>query len=502
MLERVLPIIMLLSVMPGCIDPPGAQPAGDAGRDVADRRDHGDPIDMTADMTGDMTGDIPATPSCQDGMLSPGESDVDCGGDCAPCATGSSCNDPADCIDEICRNQVCEIPRSCADLARIDPEAATGVHTIDPDGAGPFDPLDVHCDMESDGGVGYTMLRVEDPSLASNNDASAYVAACEALGLELAVPRSRGHALALLGHLGGPPNLIGVYPSQDNAVGLDNFEGRCQGSPCRFYVSDAVNNSSNCSSDAPQPDGTNDVDSPLYLWNPPTDDCPIGRFDDAANLVTETGYVACSTNDVGPPTYGSCLQILDANSVQNTSLYGINGLYTVEPEGSSQAVDIYCDFIRDGGGYGYLKIEVAGEFDTSEAEAHCAQFGMRLLIPRSRVHRLNASAVGREGDIGPSGNIDYLEILGVYPAVDGAACAAQPLRSDNANCEWVAGDGGTFFVHEVNGFAEPDGSDSSINDSLEYGWDSNGELLTIEERSAGSADSQRFICIVGDKPGP
>src|SRR5690349_1191916 len=37
-------------------------------------------------------------PGCQDHMLSPGETDTDCGGVCPPCSVGLMCNVAADCV--------------------------------------------------------------------------------------------------------------------------------------------------------------------------------------------------------------------------------------------------------------------------------------------------------------------------------------------------------------------------------------------------------------------
>ena len=53
--------------------------------------------------------------SCHDGLLSPGEADVDCGQACsAPCASGSSCAADLDCASAFCASRVCTTP-SCSD---------------------------------------------------------------------------------------------------------------------------------------------------------------------------------------------------------------------------------------------------------------------------------------------------------------------------------------------------------------------------------------------------
>jgi len=58
--------------------------------------------------------DLP--PTCSNGMLDEGESDVDCGGsDCNACPSGSACAAPTDCESGICNGDgVCQVP-SCSD---------------------------------------------------------------------------------------------------------------------------------------------------------------------------------------------------------------------------------------------------------------------------------------------------------------------------------------------------------------------------------------------------
>ncbi|NUO50835.1 MAG: hypothetical protein HOV80_18435 [Polyangiaceae bacterium] len=49
---------------------------------------------------------VPA--ACQNGMLDPGETDTDCGGDdCGPCINGDACVDEGDCLSGFCDNLVC-----------------------------------------------------------------------------------------------------------------------------------------------------------------------------------------------------------------------------------------------------------------------------------------------------------------------------------------------------------------------------------------------------------
>ena len=58
---------------------------------------HMAPPDLSA---GDMSDTD--TPECHDGVLNGNESDVDCGGTCAPCSTGQHCAAPTDCTSMLC----------------------------------------------------------------------------------------------------------------------------------------------------------------------------------------------------------------------------------------------------------------------------------------------------------------------------------------------------------------------------------------------------------------
>jgi hypothetical protein len=52
--------------------------------------------------------------SCGDGMRNGGETDVDCGGPCPPCADGKACIVQNDCQSRVCTNNLCRAP-TCND---------------------------------------------------------------------------------------------------------------------------------------------------------------------------------------------------------------------------------------------------------------------------------------------------------------------------------------------------------------------------------------------------
>ncbi|MFU8807348.1 MAG: hypothetical protein ACNA8W_26300, partial [Bradymonadaceae bacterium] len=133
-------------------------------------------------------------------------------------------------------------------------------------------------------------------------DQAAYRQACEALGMEVIVPRTRAHALSIFSfNQNATPNLVNVFPRYDGAVGLSEWEGRCRGEPCSFFISET--NSSGCMGDA-QPSGNNSVGWALYATRDTIrqadDRWCYGRWVDGHNDVYIRGYVLCSTNDAMP----------------------------------------------------------------------------------------------------------------------------------------------------------------------------------------------------------
>jgi cysteine-rich repeat protein len=127
--------------------------------------DPGEMCDDGNDDNFDSCTELCQPPSCDDGIWSTGETDLDCGGICdAVCADGLTCNQDDDCVSA-CADGACVTALSCADLlARAPDSASTGLHDIDPDGDdGPIEPYMVHCEMgeflqtDLDGG-GWTLV--------------------------------------------------------------------------------------------------------------------------------------------------------------------------------------------------------------------------------------------------------------------------------------------------------------------------------------------------------
>ncbi len=58
---------------------------------------------------------VPST--CMNGMKNAGEGDVDCGGNCVPCADGKTCTNGGQCATGVCMGGMCAAP-SCSDGAK------------------------------------------------------------------------------------------------------------------------------------------------------------------------------------------------------------------------------------------------------------------------------------------------------------------------------------------------------------------------------------------------
>ncbi len=230
------------------------------------------------------------------------------------------------------------VPNSCRIIALNYPNSASGNYTINTGRGGD---ITVYCDMDSDNHTGYTMVRLDDSSLDADQDD--YRSACEELGMEVIVPRTKAHAFAISAWNGGLPNIVIVFPNHDGADTLTDFHGTCQGRPCSFYLS----NSSHFCNTA-EPNGNNTVQDALVLWNPQGE---WGCWDDRESGVDSAyrGFVICSTNDTPEPQLDSCSEYAASTSVWNHGEDGISGMYSVLLAGTRQQV--YCDQITDGGGW-------------------------------------------------------------------------------------------------------------------------------------------------------
>lgn len=247
--------------------------------------------DANADET-DMCTSACKAPTCMDGKKNGKETDVDCGGPtCMKCGLGNACAAQGDCGVGNCINNVCAYAKSCKELKIAAPMTPDGDYMIDPDGNGNIAPLKVHCDMDA-GECGYTMVRFNDPALTTNQDA--YAAKCSAVGMEILVTRTKPHAQAVFDWNGmAQANVLNIFPKSNGAQGIINWQGKCQGQPCTFWMTDNVNGDVGCTNF--EPNGDNNVSYRIYRRDL---GCALqGNWNDANNTMAITGWVICSPND-------------------------------------------------------------------------------------------------------------------------------------------------------------------------------------------------------------
>lgn len=119
-----------LTLLAGCrsvdvsespVETPTPYDSGQEEVDSGDPQDTGSPSDTDSPWDTsepDDTGEVPPEPACDDGLLNGSETDVDCGGDCGPCAVEQSCLDDDDCSDSVCAYQVCSLAARISGTAK------------------------------------------------------------------------------------------------------------------------------------------------------------------------------------------------------------------------------------------------------------------------------------------------------------------------------------------------------------------------------------------------
>ena len=91
---------------------------------------------------------------CTDTIKNGDETDVDCGGAaCKACAVGKACKTSTDCLEGVCDNSVCRLPKDCNELHKKQPKLASGDYAIKPGSSS----MTVTCEMSKHGG-GWTLI--------------------------------------------------------------------------------------------------------------------------------------------------------------------------------------------------------------------------------------------------------------------------------------------------------------------------------------------------------
>ena len=220
-----------------------------------------------AECTCEPTSDGDNCELCADGFQ-----DNDENGTCETACAVDTCTTPGEfCFDLDGPASCAAIVPDCAGHLALDDMATSGVYSVDPDGEGPNDPIDVYCDMVSDGG-GYTFYKIDAGSAVRAPEAEA---ACAELGMQLFIPRSEAH-LAVAYDVAVDPtfgpsgawnylNILGIYPNSNGAQ-CRNMAMNSDNASCNwrasddgpFWVSDRTN--------IGEPNGDNNIVQSQAYW--------------------------------------------------------------------------------------------------------------------------------------------------------------------------------------------------------------------------------------------
>ncbi len=136
------------------------------------------------------------------------------------------------------------------------------------------------------------MVRIDDPLLKTSQ--LPYAEKCASVGMEVIVPKSEMHVGSIFGWNGAAANLYNVFPKYNGAKPIFNWEGKCKGAPCAFFMT--VNGNGDVACGGMQPSGNNKTGLRIYRQ---ADGCGVeGSWkDNSVDTVAIQGWVICSTND-------------------------------------------------------------------------------------------------------------------------------------------------------------------------------------------------------------
>ena len=220
-------------------------------------------------------------------------------------------------------------------------------------------------------------------------------------------------------------------------------------------------------------------------------------------LQAEEGEV-CDTEEEFVGCLSNCQQAQSCLEIKTDYDAAISGVYKISPDGYEEILDAYCDMDTDGGGYTFVKVSNKSNVTAAFAENACDGYAMNLFIPRTAEHLASAWTIATSDNVLPLGSggisssVDYVTMLGIYPAIAGESCVSAPFNSNDC-AEWIAGDGGAYFVSAEGIEGEP-----SVNNcegcSMEYAYDMEGTLVGYAaSKFNGGHKSGEFFCDVGDK---
>ncbi len=224
---------------------------------------------------------------------------------------------------------------------------------------------------------------------------------------------------------------------------------------------------------------------------------------------------ACDDGNDGDAADGcldGCIAATSCKSIKEGQPDAESGIYLIVPEseGFVDPIDVWCDMETDGGGYTFLKVDVAKlpnspPLSAKLAEAECNKYGLHLFVPRTSDHAESAYYLSVSDNVAPVGggiisaDSAYMSVLAIYPKMPGTTCAGKPLNSGDCP-EWRAWDEGPYWVTDTALPGQPSKSNCD-GCSMYYEWSNDGTILTYIALGQGGFSSPRFLCDAGDKTG-
>lgn len=228
-----------------------------------------------------------------------------CGDGVLALEEGEVCDDSNSDLTDGCLPN-CQVPHSCLEIREFADVLASGVYRVRPDDD-MNESIRVYCDMETDGG-GYTFLKVDRSGRPNPSIPAAQAEdVCEAVGMQLWIPRTAEHLLSgwsvatdeTFGPGGGDRYvyIMGIYPRQPGSSCVN--EAMVSGNPdCDWRAGDDQTFWVNGEGDINEPngnDGFTQVDGSMeYLWD---HNGVITWYDDQPGAGASSDRFMCDVGD-------------------------------------------------------------------------------------------------------------------------------------------------------------------------------------------------------------
>jgi len=242
-----------------------------------------------------------------------------------------------------------------------------------------------------------------------------------------------------------------------------------------------------------------------------TTQCQLGpRCGDGE--VQEENEACDAPDDVSGGCLSTCALAASCLEIISDTADAATGEYIIHPPDALSPVTVMCDMDADGGGYTFLKADVEGlqtPQGLSDAQSICAQYGLRVLIPRTPAHLAAAFSFATTENVAPVGggmtlaSEGYMRILNILPVETGQSCVGAPLN--DVDCpEWMAADQIDNSPYWVTDQPAPNiGEPDAINypESMEYQWNEDGTVKSYKVvfGEGFGATSYRWVCHAQDK---